>query len=98
MSILGLTQMEDSNIHIGSMIRQELRVQGRSVAWLSRTICLERSTVYKIFERENLDIKLLAQISVLLKHDFFIDISVNLFEGDSKMSTKTVPNRQQNKD
>ena len=87
--------MEDRRIHIGSMIKHELRAQGRSVAWLSRTICLERSTVYKIFDRDNLDIKLLAHISVLLNHDFFADISSKIFEGDSKMSTKTVPKCQQ---
>ena len=87
--------MEEGKIHIGSMIRHELRAQGRSVAWLSRTICLERSTIYKLFERDNIDTKLLVQISVLLKHDFFADVSEKLFEDGSKMSTKTVPKNQQ---
>ena len=95
MSIYGLTQMEDSNIHIGSMIRHELRAQGRSVAWLSRTICLERSTIYKLFERDTIDLKLLMHLSVLLKHDFFADISDQMLENASKMSTKTVPKNQQ---
>jgi hypothetical protein len=87
--------MEEGKIHVGSMIRHELRAQGRSVAWLSRTICLERCTIYKIFERENIDVKLLARLCVLLNHDFFADISTQIFEGSSKMSTKTVPNCQQ---
>lgn len=87
--------MEEGKIHIGSMIRHELRAQGRSVAWLSRTICLERSTIYKLFERDNIDTKLLVQISVLLKHDFFADVSEKLFVDGSKMSTKTVPKNQQ---
>ena len=88
--------MEERKIHIGSMIRHELRAQGRSVAWLSRTICLERSTIYKLFERDSIDIKMLMHLSVLLKHDFFADISERLFENGSKMSTKTVPKNQQN--
>lgn len=87
--------MEEGKIHVGSMIRHELRAQGRSVAWLSRTICLERCTIYKIFERESIDVKLLARLSVLLQHDFFADISTRMFEGGSKMSTKTVLNNQQ---
>lgn len=87
--------MEERKIHIGSMIKHELRAQGRSVAWLSRTICLERSTIYKLFDRDNIDIKLLAHISILLNHDFFADISEKMFEGGSKMSTKTVPKCQQ---
>ena len=88
--------MEEWKIHVGSMIRHELRVQGRSVAWLARTICLERCTLYKLFDRENIDVKLLARLSILLNHDFFADISAKMFEDGSIMSTKTVPNRQQN--
>lgn len=93
--ILKSTQMEDSKIHVGYMIRKELRAQGRSVAWLSRTICLERCTIYKLFERDNIDTKLLMRLSILLDHDFFADISTSMFENGSKMSTKTVPNNQQ---
>ena len=88
--------MERWEIHIGTMLKQELRAQGRSVAWLSRTICLERCSIYKLFERENIDVKLLARLSILLNHDFFADISTELFDTGSKMSTKTVPNNQQN--
>ena len=88
--------MEEGKIHVGDMIRKELRAQGRSVAWLSRTICLERCTIYKIFERNNIDTKLLMRLSILLNHDFFADISKSMFECGSKMSTKTVPNNQQN--
>ena len=87
--------MERRTIHIGNMIKRELRNQGRSVVWLSRTICHERSGIYKIFERDNIDIKLLARISVVLDHDFLADMSKKMFENDSKSSTKTIPNNQQ---
>ena len=63
--------------------------------WLSRTICHERSGIYKIFERDNIDIKLLVRISQVLDHDFFEDISKKLMMNDSKKSTKTIPNNQQ---
>lgn len=77
------------------MIKHELRSQGRSVVWLSRTICHERSGIYKIFERDNIDIKLLVRISQVLDHDFFEDISQKMMKSDSKKSTKTIPNNQQ---
>lgn len=77
------------------MIKHELRSQGRSVVWLSRTICHERSGIYKIFERDNIDIKLLVRISQVLDHDFFEDISERMIKNDSKKSTKTIPNNQQ---
>ena len=77
------------------MIKHELRSQGRSVVWLSRTICHERSGIYTIFERDNIDIKLLVRISQVLDHDFFEDISQKLMMNDSKKSTKTIPNNQQ---
>lgn len=62
-------------IHIGSQIRQELRRQERTVAWFARNICCTRPHAYKIFEKDNIDIKLLMIICRVLKHDFFRDIS-----------------------
>ena len=57
------------------MIEDELRRQDKTVAWLARSICHERSSVYKIFSRKSVDVYLLLKISVLLNHDFFLDIS-----------------------
>ena len=57
------------------MIKRELRAQGRSVSWLARTIKMERSSIYKIFERNSLDVALLIKISVIMDHDFFVDVS-----------------------
>ena len=87
--------MESRSFHIGKLIKVELRNQGRSVTWLSRTICHERSSIYKMFERDNIDIKLLMRISRVLNHDFFADISEKCFGNDSKVSTKLFPNKQQ---
>lgn len=86
--------MECKSFHIGKLIKHELRDQGRSVTWLSLKICCERSTIYKMFERDNMDIKLLARICMVLEHDFFADISNKVFENESKLSTKMFPNNQ----
>lgn len=61
--------------HIGEHIKKELNRQERTVVWLAKKICCSRTNVYKIFEKENLDINLLKQISRVLQHDFFRDIS-----------------------
>ncbi|MCM1317918.1 MAG: XRE family transcriptional regulator [Bacteroides sp.] len=60
---------------IGAMIRDELRRQERSVAWFARKICCSRTHAYKIFEKDNIDILLLARISRALGHNFFDDLS-----------------------
>ena len=67
--------MENKVIHVGQMIEAELRRQDKTVSWLARSICHERSSVYKIFSRKSLDVYLLLRISLLLNHDFFLDIS-----------------------
>ena len=67
--------MDNQTIHLGNMIKRELKAQGRSVAWLARTIHKERSSIYKLFERNSLDVELLIRISIVMDHDFFLDIS-----------------------
>lgn len=67
--------MENQTIHLGNMIKRELKAQGRSVSWLARTINMERSSIYKIFVRNSLDVALLIRISIVMDHDFFADIS-----------------------
>lgn len=64
-----------TSLHIGRLIRDELRGQERSVAWFARQICCTRQHAYKIFEKENLDIALLLKICKVLNRDFFEDIS-----------------------
>jgi len=62
-------------MHLGNAIREELKRQERTVAWFARQICCTRTHVYKIFEKENIDVDLLLRISRILNHDFFKDIS-----------------------
>lgn len=67
--------MDNQTIHLGNLIKRELKAQGRSVSWLARTINMERSSIYKIFDRNSLDVALLIRISIVMDHDFFADVS-----------------------
>lgn len=58
-------------VDIGSVIKQELLKQERSVTWFAKKLCCERANVYKIFNKQNLDTGLLLRISFILDHDFF---------------------------
>lgn len=58
-------------IHIGNIIEQTLRRQGRSPSWLARQLCCHRTNVYNIFKRESIDTILLQRISKALDTDFF---------------------------
>lgn len=62
-------------IHIGKMIKAELKRQGRTVKWFQLKINRSHSAVYEIFRQESINTELLAIISIALNHDFFKDIS-----------------------
>lgn len=58
-------------IHIGQLIERTLKEQGRTVTWFAGQLCCTRPNVYKIFKKDNMDIKLLVRISDILQVDFF---------------------------
>lgn len=58
-------------IPIGQLIKEELIAQERSVTWFSRKIHLDRSNVYRLFQKNSIDTDLLRRISIVLKKDFF---------------------------
>jgi len=59
------------DIHIGKIIRQRLRLQGRTVMWFAAQLNCNRSNVYKIFNKANIDVELLKRISLILGYNFF---------------------------
>lgn len=65
------------NVHIGKLIRKELDSQERTVSWFAKKINVTRSHAYRIFEKDNLDLKLVETISIALNHNFFQDLSDN---------------------
>lgn len=64
-------------IHIGQAIKKEIKEQGRSVTWFAKKLCCHRSNVYKIFERDNIDVKMLQRICSILGKDFFSELRDN---------------------
>ena len=62
---------------IGTMIREELERQERTVAWLARKLNCDRSNVYRLFQKHSIDTALLQRLSVILGRDFFSDLSDN---------------------
>ena len=64
-----------NNTSIGSLIKAELERQERSVVWLARHLCCDRTNIYRIFAKESIDTELLMRISIVLNHNFFKDIS-----------------------
>ncbi len=63
---------------IGTMIKEELERQERSVSWLARKLSCDRSNVYRLFQKHSIDTALLQRLSVILNRDFFSELSMNL--------------------
>ncbi len=60
-------------IHIGQLIKAELKAQGRTVTWFAKAIHCDRTNAYKIFNSSHLDSELIWRISGVLNHNFFLD-------------------------
>ena len=57
--------------HIGHLIKEELALQGRSVAWLAKATGCSRQNMYHLLERGFIYTDHLLRISQLLGRDFF---------------------------
>ncbi len=65
-------------IHIGHIIQEELRKQGRTVTWLARQLNIDRRVCYRVFDSYSIDTQVLFKISGLLGRDFFAEYSTCL--------------------
>ena len=63
--------MASNKIHIGQLIQQQLKAQGRTVTWFAQQLNYDRSNVYKIFSKPHIDTDLLLSISKVLNYNFF---------------------------
>ena len=61
----------DNEPHIGHIIKQELRRQGRTITWLAIQLGYSRQNMYKLFERNWIYTDLLLKISDIMDYDFF---------------------------
>ena len=66
-------------IHIGNLIREELRRQKRTNAWLADLIGVTPRALQKIFNKQSIDTQQLASISKVLTVDFFKCYSDDIF-------------------
>lgn len=68
-----MNKKEQTNeaIHIGNIIKDELRLQGRTITWLSTQVSSTRENLYKMFRRPWIYTDLLLEISKALNYDFF---------------------------
>lgn len=60
---------------IGGLIKEELEKQERTISWFARKLSCDRSNVYRLFQKDSIDTNMLTRISILLNHDFFLDLS-----------------------
>lgn len=61
------------DVHIGQIIFEEMKRQGRSAGWLAEQIFCEKSNIYKLFRRKSIDLYQLMRISEVLNHNFLKD-------------------------
>ena len=49
------------------------------MSWLARKLNKDRSVVYRMLNKNSIDTNTLAEISILLNRDFFVDLSAETF-------------------
>lgn len=67
-------------MHIGSRIREIMEKKNRSVVWVAGQISCERTNVYNIFARKDINTSLLRQLCIILDYDFFKELSKETFK------------------
>lgn len=68
-------KMAVGELRIGQRIHDELKRQGRTVSWLARQLCVERTSLYYTFLQNSIDMELLLRISFFLEHNFLQDVA-----------------------
>ena len=65
-------------IHIGTLIRDELRRQGHTNEWLADRIGVSERTLQRLFNKPSIDTQQLFLISSVLNTNFFLHYSNTL--------------------
>ena len=58
----------NTDFHLGTLIRQELEKQQRTVTWLAKQINVDRTVCYDIFKRRYINIEQLESLSKYFHH------------------------------
>lgn len=62
-------------IHIGNLIRDELRRQGHTNQWLADQLDIDRRTLQRLYNKPSIDTQQLFRISRILGKDLFAHYS-----------------------
>jgi len=66
-------------MHVGKKIKEVMHERRRSAIWLAAEISCERTNVYNIFSRPDVNTGVLRKIAKALEYDFFKDLSEDQF-------------------
>ncbi|MBQ9668512.1 MAG: XRE family transcriptional regulator [Prevotella sp.] len=66
-------------MHIGQKIKEVMDERHASVVYVAKQLGCERTNVYNIFVREDINTRLLQQLSRTLNYDFFSELSKETF-------------------
>ena len=58
-------------MHIGRILQQKLKDEGKTVVWLAGELGCHRTNVYNLFDKYSIDTQLLQRISVIMNFNFF---------------------------
>ncbi|MBQ9237647.1 MAG: XRE family transcriptional regulator [Prevotella sp.] len=58
-------------MHIGNILRDKLKQDGKSVVWLARELGCHRTNIYNLFDKYSIDTQLLERISIIMRYNFF---------------------------
>jgi len=64
-----------ANVHIGKIICQKIKEDGRTKKWLAQQIGCDPSNLCKHLSNRSIHIDLLIKISAAMKYNFFEDIA-----------------------
>ena len=65
----------NEKIHIGKKIQERMKEDRRTARWLAEQIHCDRSNIYRIYQRQHIDIEQLVQICIHLNVDLFTHYS-----------------------
>jgi lambda repressor-like predicted transcriptional regulator len=81
--------MENNKIHIGSLIKDELKKQERSMAWLARQIGYDQRNFSKTLQLPHINTDTLLNICNTLNYDFFAVLSKSFRRCKNTRKTST---------
>ena len=65
----------NKELHIGKLIQNKLKDEGRTTSWFARKMRCTPSSIHKICQKPHIHSELLLRISLVLDYDFFVHYS-----------------------